>query len=88
MDGVTTNVTGATFHIPSSNDREECLVQIDISSTITVVVNGRVNSSAAWVEVIPAKTASEIVPIAWVPELQAVTSGVSGGTASVRVAVP
>jgi len=87
-DAITTNTPGPIVDIPPPSGRDETLIQIQISATITVTINGRVGPEAEFVEVVAARTASEIVPIAWCPQLQVVTSGVSGGEANVFVAIP
>lgn len=88
MDGVTTNTDGPVIDIPSSANGADILVQIDITGTITVTVNGRISSAADWIEAISPRTASELVPIAWCPQLRATTTGVSGGSADVLAAIP
>ena len=88
MDAVTTNTSSDWLEIPVPIDRAEILVQIDIDATITVTVEGRVKAAAKTLTAISARTASELIAIAWCPQLRVTTTGVSGGTASVFVAIP
>lgn len=87
-NAITTDTDGPVVAVPSPSPGTDVLVHLDITATQTVVVNGRADAEAAWVQVIPSKTASELVSIAWVPELRLTTSGTAGGSTSAWIAVP
>lgn len=80
--------TKGPFELPFLiGDRGERLVSIFINGTATVSVQGVLDlGSNEWIDVIIGKTASELIPISYVPWLRVVVSGVVGTpTVAVRV---
>ncbi len=65
--------------------QNEAVVQIEITGTATVTVNGRIQPDFSFSEVIPAVTVDTLQPISYIPELEVVISGYSSGTITVGV---
>lgn len=68
--------TGDEVAIPKHYGKgsDEILIQVDISGATSVELLGRITAQAALVTIFSGKIASEIIPIAWVPFLQVVTT--------------
>ena len=72
--------------LPLGAPKDEMLVQINVAGQATVTLDGRLNSAMPWtVGITSARTASEIIPIAYVPMIRCVVSAASA--ASVDVAL-
>lgn len=85
LDGVAANGDGASRALPPRpGGNDEMLVQVEITDTATVTIQGRLHPDLPWAPLV-ALTASEIVPCAWVPYVRAVVSGYSAGTVSAMV---
>ena len=69
---------------PEYNGQNEAIVQIEITNTATVIIQGRVSSAFSWVELISVKSVNTLQPITYMPEIRAVVDWTSG-TVSVGV---
>jgi hypothetical protein len=76
VDGETAD-TNNDFVLPvSSYDAHpEAFIQIEITSTFTVQILGRLHPDASFVELVAAVTADTIQPITFMPEIRVTTSG-------------
>lgn len=82
------STTGEWFTIPRNPGRDEILVQVTIDSgTASVQLQGRISANSPAYDILQSPTSSSLLqPIAYVPQIRAVTSGVSG-TPNVKVEI-
>lgn len=73
----TGNGTSSSIPIQTLQGRDELIVQVDISATATVSIQGRLTSQSGWVE-LASITSSAIQPLARVPFLRFAITGNSG----------
>ena len=78
-----TNYTSA-LHKPNAFRYPEAVVQVEIASVGTATLQGRSEENAPW-HTIKAYTASGADQVVIMPEMQVVTTGVSGGDVKVWV---
>lgn len=69
--------TSPTVSLQRLGGKDECTVQVSISASAAVSVQGRLSAEAPWYELI-AITSNSIQPIAALPYLQFVVTGNSG----------
>lgn len=83
---VTTNTDGAVFdiHIDDRSEGGYATVQVQITGTATVVVQGRAAPDLGWVD-IKSYTASGSDKIALFRQMRAISSGMSSATAKVEL---
>ena len=68
--------TNTDFEVPSAyDDHQEMVIQVDISGTFSITLQGRLHADASWVEMVAAATASYIQPVTYMPLLRLVSAG-------------
>jgi hypothetical protein len=76
--------------VASYNGRDEMLVQVDCTvggGAISYTIEGRIDKRYNWTTIAGPYTASTIVPIATVPEIQINVGSISGGARIDRAGV-
>lgn len=85
LGGVSANGSGTAVELPRRGQgQDEALVQVEITGTATVAIEGRLNDSLSWVS-LTSVSANGLVPVAFVPHLRATVSGYSSGTVTAQV---
>jgi hypothetical protein len=79
-DAVSTNTSGDAVALPKHIRRAapQRVVQISISGTITVAIEGRMTPAAPWITIY-STAASAVQLVALMPEMRVTTTGASGG---------
>lgn len=74
-DAVTTDAN-FDFEFPNAySAHPEAFIQIEITSTFTVQILGKLHPDASYVELVAAVTADTIQPVAYMPFMRVTTSG-------------
>lgn len=81
---VAANTNGAVFYIDDAERREARVVQVEITGTATVKIQGRASSDLSWID-IKTYTATGADPITLYPEMRAVSSGMAAATAKAEL---
>lgn len=69
--GVTTTGAQSAVDMTNPEGRDEFLLTIELTSTGTVSIEGRIDQGGSWIVIAGPYTADTIVPIAFVPSIRA-----------------
>lgn len=78
--GASGNGTALQVPLGASDDRMYVAVEVQITGTLNVLIQGRIDSTSAWVT-LNTFTASDALLIARMPQMRATYSGASAGAA-------
>jgi hypothetical protein len=80
----TSNTTGNTFSMKDRDRYQKHLVQVDITGTATVVIQGRTYADMSWINIATySANAADVIQV--FPEMRAVSSGMSAGSVKVEL---
>lgn len=71
---VTTD-TNTDFTVPNAYGHTEMFIQVEITSTFSVQILGKLHTSASYVELVAVASANYIQPVAYMPFIRVTTSG-------------
>lgn len=74
--------------MPAYRGHPEAVVQIEITGSATVTLQGRIDEDFTFQQIIAATTADVLQPISFIPQLRAVISGYTTGNVVVKVLIP